>query len=365
MDLHPDLFFVELIILKILIVLFLAFTWIPLIKWDYWWIRIFDYPRFQKLSVFVALLILWIVLGYADEKFWWWTGAVLVSITYLSILVWPYSPLGKKMIKMVPFDAQKGIHLIVGNVYQYNKDFDKTLRLIQEKEADLVFLVETDQSWADALTPLHSIYPHRILLPLENTYGLVLYSKLALLRQEVNYLISEDIPSLEIDVELRNGKQITIYAIHPTPPVPGESLKSTERDAEILIVGKKSKDNPLPSLVIGDLNDVAWSYTSSLFLKISEMADPRRGRGFYNTFHAKYPFFRWPLDHIFLSKHFGLSLIHVLPPIGSDHFPIELKATLSNSKSIESEKASPAEEKEANEKIINGHRQNGESRDDK
>ncbi|WP_232825692.1 endonuclease/exonuclease/phosphatase family protein [Algoriphagus litoralis] len=258
---------------------------------------------------------------------------------------------------MIPYDSQNGIHLIVGNVYQYNKNYSKALQLIQSEDPDLVFLVETDQSWADALTSLHSIYPHRILLPLDNTYGLVLYSKLSILRQEINYLISEDIPSLELDIELRNGKQITIYAIHPTPPVPGESLKSTERDAEILIVGKKSKENPLPSLVIGDLNDVAWSYTTSLFLKISEMADPRRGRGFYNTFHAKYPYFRWPLDHVFLSKHFGLSKIHVLPPIGSDHFPIELKATLTQSKNTASEKASPEEKKEANEKITNGHRE--------
>ncbi len=349
----------DLIFLKISIILFLAFTWIPLIKWDHWWTRIFDYPRFQKLMVLATLLILWIILGREDGNFWWWTGAVTASMYYLGYLVWPYSVFGKKMIKKVSYDAQKGIHLIVGNVYQYNKNYNKTLQLIQSKKPDLVFLVETDQSWADALTPLHSIYPHRILLPLDNTYGLVLYSKLSILRQEINYLISEDIPSLEIDVELRNGQQITIYAIHPTPPVPGESLKSTERDAEILIVGKKSKENSLPSLVIGDLNDVAWSYTTSLFLKISEMADPRRGRGFYNTFHAKYPFFRWPLDHVFLSKHFGLSMIHVLPPIDSDHFPIELKAILTESNTTLTERATSEEKIEARAKITNGHRENG------
>lgn len=328
-----------------------------MIKWDHWWVRVFDYPRFQKLTILAALFVLWAIFAREEKEFWWWAAGIAVSMGYLSYLVWPYSPFGKKMIQMVPYDDQNGIHLIVGNVYQYNKNYSKALRLIQNEDPDLVFLVETDQSWADALTSLHRIYPHRILLPLDNTYGLVLYSKLSILRQEINYLISEDIPSLELDVELRNGKRITIYAIHPTPPVPGESLKSTERDAEILVVGKKSKENPLPSLVIGDLNDVAWSYTTSLFLKISEMADPRRGRGFYNTFHAKFPFFRWPLDHVFLSKHFGLSRIHVLPHIGSDHFPIELKATLTQSKNTASEKATPEEEKEANEKITNGHRE--------
>lgn len=262
------------------------------------------------------------------------------------------------MIKRVPYDSEKGIHLIVGNVYQYNTNYEKALGLIQKNNPDLVFLVETSQAWADALEPLQRTFKHRILLPLENTYGLVLYSKLPIKKQQVQYLVNKEIPSLEIDIELRNGKKVTIYAIHPTPPVPGESPTSTERDAEILIVGKKSKENPQPSLVIGDLNDVAWSYTTSLFLKISEMADPRRGRGFYNTFHAKYPFFRWPLDHVFLSRHFGLSKIHVLPDIGSDHFLIELKATLTQSNDTDTESATSGEKMEAQTKIINGHKEN-------
>lgn len=346
-----------LLVLKILISLFIAFTWIPLVKYDHWWIRVFDYPRFQKLTVLAFLLILWIIFGLQETDFWDWVAAAILSMGYLSYLVWPYSYFGKKMIERVPYDAKYGIHLIVGNVYQYNTNYKKALTLIQKKNPDLIFLVETDQAWADALTPLHEMYEHRILLPLDNTYGLVLYSKFQIIRQKVNYLVNQEIPSLEIDVKLRNGQLITLYAIHPTPPVPGESLNSTERDAEILIVGKKSKENQLPSLVMGDLNDVAWSYTTSLFLKISEMADPRRGRGFYNTFHAKYPIFRWPLDHVFLSHQFGLSRIKVLPAIGSDHFLIELKAILTPSNTTETERATSEEKIEARAKIINGHRE--------
>ncbi len=344
-----------LLILKILIFIFLLFTWIPLIKLDYWWVRIFDYPRFQKLVVLAGLMVCWIVLGRQEEWFWNWIIALLFSLGYLSFLIWPYSVFGKKMIKKIPYDPDCGIHIIVGNIYQYNRKFKKVISLFEKKDPDLIFLVETDQAWIDALKPLQSTYKNQILLPLENTYGLALYSKLQIVRKEILYLVDEEIPSLEIDLKLRNGQIITIYAIHPTPPVPGENPTSTERDAEILIVGKKSKANPLPSMVIGDLNDVAWSYSTSLFLKISELADPRRGRGFFSTFHAKYPFFRWPLDHLFLSHHFGLSMIKVLPNIGSDHFPIELKATLANKETTETESASPEEEIEASSKINKGH----------
>jgi endonuclease/exonuclease/phosphatase (EEP) superfamily protein YafD len=345
----------ELLFLKIFISLFLIFTWLPLIRLDYWWIRVFDYPRFQKILVLGVLLTLWIIFGLQEDWFWGWTGSVVMSLGYLSFLVWPYSVFGKKMIRKVGYDPNRGIHLIIGNVYQYNRKFNKALGLFQKINPDLIFLVETDQAWIKALKPLHSTYEHQILLPLENTYGLALFSKFPIVRQEVHYLVDKEIPSLEIDIRLRNGKIITIYAIHPTPPIPGENLNSTERDAEILIVGKKSKTNPLPSLVIGDLNDVAWSYTTSLFLKISEMADPRRGRGFFNTFHAKYLFFRWPLDHVFLSNHFGLSRVKVLKDIGSDHFPIELMATLTTKDTTDTESATHAEQSEATDKINKAH----------
>ncbi len=341
-------------ILKILISVFLIFTWLPLVKLDYWWIRIFDYPRFQKLLVLGALMVFWMIFGRHEDWFWGWTGSVLMSLGYLSFLVWPYSIFGKKMIKKVGYDPLRGIHLIVGNIFQYNRKYNKALSLFQQNDPDVIFLVETDKAWIDALKPLHSTYENRIFLPLENTYGLALFSKFPIVRKEILYLVDKEIPSLEIDLQLRNGEIITMYAIHPTPPVPGENLTSAERDAEILIVGKKSKANPLPSMVIGDLNDVAWSQSTSLFLKISELADPRRGRGFFSTFHATYPFFRWPLDHIFLSHHFGLSRIKVLRNIGSDHFPIELMAILTKKDTTDTESASHEEQVEAQAKILKG-----------
>jgi endonuclease/exonuclease/phosphatase (EEP) superfamily protein YafD len=350
--LYPKLNTVILLIL--FSVLFLFATFIPLVKLDHWWIRVFDYPRLQKLIILLILIVLWWCLGESQRETWIWIGILTVGVIYLGFLVWPYTPLGKKMIRQVPFDKEKGIHLIISNVYQFNKEYEKLLNLVQEKKPDVVFLVETNQKWLEQLQTLESEYPYSILIPKENTYGLAFYSKFPVKRQEINYLIDQDVPSLEVDLCLDSGDTLTIYGIHPTPPVPGENSKSTERDAEILIVGKKSKSNPNPSLVLGDLNDVAWSYTTSLFLKISEMADPRRGRGFFSTFHAKVPIFRWPLDHVFLSKHFGLSKIKVLPTIGSDHFPIELKATLTPMKTTQSESANQEEKIEARAKIING-----------
>ena len=77
-----------------------------------------------------------------------------------------------------------------------------------------------------------------------------------------------------------------------------------------------------PVIIGGDLNDVAWSRMTRLFLRTSGLLDPRRGRGFYNTFHADRWYMRFPLDHLFHSEHFTVSNIERLGFVGSDHFPI-------------------------------------------
>ena len=122
---------------------------------------------------------------------------------------------------------------------------------------------------------------------------------------------------------------------------------STERDAELLVVARAVAESDEPALVAGDLNDVAWSHTTKLFQKISGVLDPRIGRGMYNTFSAKNPLFRWPLDHVFHSSHFRLVKLERLPFFGSDHFSVYI--TLSYEPEAKAQQLEPAADKEERE----------------
>ncbi|MGI9046475.1 MAG: endonuclease/exonuclease/phosphatase family protein [Burkholderiales bacterium] len=150
------------------------------------------------------------------------------------------------------------------------------------------------------------------------------YSRLLIEDGAIQFLVEPDIPSMHALLVLPSGRRVRMHCVHPKPPSPTENPGSSERDAELIAVAKSVADSESGAPVIGDgdLNDVAWSATTRLFRKISGLLDPRVGRGMYNTFHASYPFLRWPLDHLFHSDHFAVVNLARLPAFGSDHFPI-------------------------------------------
>lgn len=329
---------------------------LPLIRHDNWIFRVFEYPRVQKLVIVAILLVLWIIesigsFNYVESFF---ILALSGLIVYLLICIYPFTRFSPKMIVDCKSKSAKYIHLFVLNVYQYNRNYEKTINLIKDEDPDVFYLVETDAAWADAISSFKSDYPYQIEVPQDNTYGLLFYSKYEILGESVHFLIDDEVPSIELDLKIDESTLIHVFGIHPTPPVPNENPKSTDRDAEILLIGKKAKLHQGPCMVIGDLNDVGWSYTSELFLKTSGLLDLRRGRGMFNTFHAKYSLLRWPLDHIFVSKHFTLKSIDRLPAVDSDHFPITTKLCIQPINKNEPKENTEEAKKESNEKIKAG-----------
>ena len=302
----------------------IVITAITLIRHDFWIFRVFEYPRLQKLILnIIVLFALGVYLPQANLNYVIVFILLVANCSYLFYQIFPFTTLAKKqLVDTVNIQEQTRLRLLIANVFQENRKSDEYHALIAKCQPDLILMVETDLWWQTKMNSIENEYPYQIKIPLENTYGMLLYSKLKLIDGEVKYLVEDDIPSIETEVELRNGKTVKLFCLHPRPPVPQENPHSTERDKEILIVAKKAADSNIPVVVAGDLNDVAWSYTTELFSKVSGLLDPRRGRGFYNSFNAKYLFLRFPLDHIFCSSEFSLSSIARKERCGSDHFPV-------------------------------------------
>ncbi|RAV30254.1 endonuclease/exonuclease/phosphatase family protein [Sinomicrobium soli] len=295
------------------------------IRMDDWWIRMFDFPRVQLWGIGLAALVLALcAFDTASPWFYILSGIVLLLLVYQGIKIWPYTFLHPKEVYRFKGKEDKSnrISVLVSNVLTSNRNTGKLLELIRKKNPSMVLTLESDSWWEKQLDVLEKDYPYTVKIPLDNLYGMHLYSSLELEDAKTMYLVKDDIPSIEAYVKLPSGKRVKIYCLHPMPPSPTESDTSTDRDAELLLVGKKVSKKEETTIVFGDLNDVAWSYTTVLFRKISGLLDPRIGRGMFSTFHAGYFFLRWPLDHLFHSNDFMLNGIQRLPGMGSDHFPI-------------------------------------------
>ncbi len=301
-----------------------ALTLLPLWNHEAWWVRGLDFPRVQLICLTLATVLLaaWL-LDLSRPESLALIAINLACLAYHGWWIFPYTGLHAVEVKSAPAGTERHpVTILTSNVLASNRHADCLIDLVHQHKPDILVTLESDAWWQQQLDTLGADYPHSIKCPLDNLYGMHVYSRLPLQESTIEYLVEPDVPSMHAQILLPNGARIRAHFLHPAPPSPTENEASAERDAELLAVAKSVADSTLPVVVTGDLNDVAWSSTTRLFRKISGLRDPRIGRGMFNTFHAEHWFVRWPLDHIFHSHHFRVIQLQRLRLKGSDHFAL-------------------------------------------
>jgi endonuclease/exonuclease/phosphatase (EEP) superfamily protein YafD len=232
--------------------------------------------------------------------------------------------------------------MVMSNVQAENQQYDRWMQVVTAEDPDLILAVEINDAWQQVLSSLRDRYPHMVARPQDNYYGMTLLSKLPLIDPRVRFVVQDDIPSIHTGVQLRSGEVVHVVGVHPRPPEPVRDVDATPRDAELVVIGRQLDEVGRPCIIAGDLNDVAWSFTTDLFLRISGLLDPRVGRGMFNSYNAKNPLFRFPLDHVFHSNAFRMVDLRRLDAVGSDHFPMLIE--LSYEPKVQREQPEPEED---------------------
>jgi endonuclease/exonuclease/phosphatase (EEP) superfamily protein YafD len=296
-------------------------TLLSLSRRAHWIFRVWDFPRLQ---IAAAAAVSAAVTARGKHRDPLLAAGNTAVVAWQLFRIHRYTPLTRPTVKRAGTERPDDrITLMMTNVLQQNRQYQRLLDLVGRVQPDVILAVEIDDDWMRAIEPLRREYPHTVLRPLDNFYGMTLFSRLPLIDPRVDFLVQDDIPSIHTRIRLRSGVEVVLHGLHPRPPEPIRDQPSSPRDAELVLMGRAiAEQSDEPTIVAGDLNDVAWSSTSELFVRLSGLLDPRVGRGLYNSFNAKNPLFRYPLDHVFHSTHFKLVRLQRLPPIGSDHFPI-------------------------------------------
>ncbi|WP_420559905.1 endonuclease/exonuclease/phosphatase family protein [Tepidicaulis sp.] len=336
------------LLLSILTLLTVLAAALQLTRSSAWWIRALDFPLAQ-FAAWTGLLLLarCLVLPETAWRFALETSLLILILAALLRRIWPYTPLHARETRRAEDPpANTRLRLLISNVLMTNRNAAPLIEAVKREAPDVLIALETDTWWQSQLDTLDPSYPHTLKCPLDNLYGMHIYSRLPLGEAHIDYLIEEDIPSMHVCLRLGNGRGVRLHALHPRPPGPEGNDTSGERDAELIVVAKAVRGHKEPVIVAGDLNDVAWSPTTRLFRKISQLLDPRIGRGPAPTFPAAYPFLRWPLDHLFHSADFSLVELKRLGPIGSDHLPILVDLALNEETRPDQTRTAIAEEED-------------------
>ncbi|OZC02482.1 endonuclease/exonuclease/phosphatase family protein [Rubricoccus marinus] len=322
------------VFLLILAAVWVIATALPFIRAPYWWVRMFDFPRAQiTVGALVTLGLFGLVnIGMAEPKRWEWvTFALLgIAVAYQVYRMLPYTKVwSEQVVRAAPdADPDRRIRLVISNVLMENRDGERWLEVIRDADPDVMAAVETDEWWAETARGLEETLPYAIEVPQDDTYGMLVRSRLPIVNHEVRHFVEETVPSIEATLELASGEHIKLLILHPRPPRPDIQQDSRLRDAELVMAGREVATFDVPTLVAGDLNDVAWSRSTTLFQKLSGLLDPRIGRGLFSTFHADHWWLRYPLDHVFHSDDLALVEIQRLGNVGSDHFPMMIELAI-------------------------------------
>lgn len=349
------------IVMVVLALLLIVATALPLLRFNQWWIRVLDFPRGQITIAGILTLALYL--------FFWDMSRIYESVILALLML----AVGYQVVKMLPYTVlmpkevlaaesrsdEANLSLLVANVLMDNRESEAFLDLVRKYDPDIILTVETNAWWEEALKPLEEKYPYTLKNPLDTTYGMLVYSRLEMIDPRIRFILQETVPSMHMQIVLPSNDRVFMHFVHPDPPNPRYATETTERDAEVLIIGREVEKRDRPTIIAGDFNDVAWSYTTRLFQKASGLLDPRVGRGMYNTFNAKNPFLRWPLDHVFHTDHFKIVRIERGPAWGSDHFPMFIELSLEPNAEAEQDEpeTNQSEGEQVDEKIEEGRHQ--------
>ncbi|MEH6645138.1 endonuclease/exonuclease/phosphatase family protein [Sulfitobacter sp.] len=313
-----------------------AATLLPFSRARFGAIRGLAFPRVQLFWMAVGLIVASFAVPKGD---WLALLLALVALVQLAHIV-KFTPIWSRQSVDADVHLKKDsrchVSLLAANIKKSNRDYTALVDLACRYNPDIVMVIEVDGDWIAALEGrMKAEYPHWISVPKETGYGMCVMSRLPLSGSQVREIVMDGVPSVRTTVTLGTGAQLRLYVVHPEPPAIDHDTKG--RDSEIAHIGMEAAHDPLPAIVTGDLNDVAWSTTTRSFQRLSVLLDPRVGRGFFNTFSAFHWWARWPLDHLFHDPQFRLISMARLEKIGSDHFPMLFKLALAEDPAQNSE----------------------------
>lgn len=217
------------------------------------------------------------------------------------------------------------------NVRTSNRQFDAAAEYLLREQAEVVLLMEVDQTWLTELaTRLHG---YRMVegLAQDDNFGIALFTRLDAAGLAVKQTECFDITGGAAEVKVIaaqlqwHDQPLALLGIHPVPPM--TERNAAARDAVLAAAGRWSLDQQAhgkAAIVIGDFNATPWSHAFRQLEQEGNLLNSQRGFGVQPTYRSNWPqLLGISIDHCLHSKDLK-TMQRVVDPQGhgSDHRPL-------------------------------------------
>lgn len=293
----------------------LAGSWLGLLGSWHWLLDLCSHFRWQGIMVCLAALA-W--AGWRRRR--WVLRAALLTLGLNGwLLVRPGGPDPTGNAR-----PEFNVRVVSFNLLTTNQNHAAVLSWLQQSEGDVIFLMEVDHLWAQALQPLLKTHPHHLIQPASDNFGLALYSRWP--AEQLRILSGRDLGLREgrglaitdsMGARFRTaGREWLFIGTHPVPPM--GAFFADSRDCQLQALSGYLAGCGLPVLIAGDLNASPWSHG---FRQLTSHPLLQTAPGAWRPTWRAPSLFAVPIDHALCVPPLFFKQRTIGPELGSDHRP--------------------------------------------
>lgn len=223
--------------------------------------------------------------------------------------------------------AGPALRVVTANVQYENTAHAPLVEWLARSDADVIALQEVTPEWQAALAPLGSRYPHRLVLARDDPYGIALLSRWPLGDETGAVdLAGDGLPSLVGTLELPEGRELRMMALHTRWPVTRE--RQRQRDHALQAAAQLAAGGDVPTVLSGDLNLTPYAPEFARMVEASGLRDSLDDVAWRPTWQAGFWPLALPIDHVLVPRDACVVARQIGPDMGSDHRPLAVTLRL-------------------------------------
>ena len=218
------------------------------------------------------------------------------------------------------------VSLLSLNLFYINRDYAAVRDYLTGADADVLVLSEWTPAWAVELESVTRRYPHWMAMPRRTPWGLGVFSKYPLRDEQFVDLGVPGSVNVRAVLELP-GRPVELIAAHLASPSSPQRAAFRNQQIEALedLLGRRNDGaRHIPRLLVGDLNMTPFSPYFRDLLAATGMEDARRPHGVLGTWPTWLPMAPIHIDHCIAEPALGVTEVSRGPPVGSDHYPLQI-----------------------------------------